>query len=182
MSRLNRLFLRNADGTAIPGVSFNVTFGAEKEPKGLKGGHRFEMVLRGDDPDAGGRAHGTTCEVFTTYIQRTIYIQHALKPPLSRDDVEYLNGTYKWGAVLERNLRGDAIRALHDGFTQGFALTGAHECGHMFGLDHDTTSPRSIMNVNEAVGLDFEWAEWAPEHLKILETRLGRVPAEPKGK
>lgn len=176
MSRLNRLFLRNADGTAIPGVSFNVTFGAEKEPRGLKGGHRFEMVLRGDSEIAGGVAHGTSCEVFTTYIRRTIYAQHALKPPLSRDDVSYLNGTYKWGMVLERNLRGDAIRALHDGFTQGFALTGAHECGHMFGLDHDTTSPRSIMNVNEAVGLDFEWAEWAPEHVKILETRLGRVP------
>jgi hypothetical protein len=177
MSRLNRLFLRNADGTAIPGVSFNITFGAEKEPKGLKGGHRFEMVLRGDSEIAGGVAHGTSCEVFTTYIRRTIYAQHALKPPVSRDDVEFLNGTYKWGTVLERNLRGDAIRALHDGFTQGFALTGAHECGHMFGLDHDVTTPRSIMNVNEAVGLDFEWAEWAPEHLKLLEARLGRVPA-----
>jgi hypothetical protein len=32
------------------------------------------------------------------------------------------------------------------------------------------------MNVVEAVGLDFEWAEWIAEHAKALETRLGRVP------
>jgi ABC-type branched-subunit amino acid transport system substrate-binding protein len=182
ISRLNRLFLRNADGTAVPGVSFNVTFGTEEKPAGLKGGHRFEMVLRGDSQIAGGVAHGTSCEVFTTYIERTIYAAHALKPELSRDDAVYVNGTYRWGDVLARNLRGDAIRALHDGFTQAFALTGAHECGHMFGLDHDTTSPRSIMNVVEAADLDFDWAEWVPAHLKALETRLGRVPAEGKGR
>ena len=177
ISRLNRLFLRNADGTAIPGVSFNITFGPEKEPKGLKGGHRFEMVLRGDNADAGGVAHGTTCEVFTTFIRRTIYQSRALKPPLAREDLEYVNGTYKWGATLERNLRSDTIRSLLDGYTQGFGLTGAHECGHMFGCGHDEKSPRSIMNVAEAVGLDFEWAEWIPENLATITTRLTRVPA-----
>jgi hypothetical protein len=140
------------------------------------------MVLRGDSQIAGGVAHGTSCEVFTTYIQRTIYVKHALKPPLAREDLEYVNGTYKWAASLERNLRGDAIRALHDGFTQGFALTGSHECGHMFGLDHDEASPRTIMNVAEAVGLDFEWAEWAPANRKVLEARLGRVPVDGKNR
>jgi hypothetical protein len=178
ISRLNRLFRRNADGTAIPGVSFNITFGTEKEPKGLKGGHRFEMVLRGDDPVAGGRAHGTTCEVFTTFIRRTMYQERALKPPLAREDLEYVNGTYRWGTKLERNLRSDGIRSLLDGYTQAFGLTGAHECGHMFGCGHDEKSPRSIMNVAEAVGLDFEWAEWIPDHLATIEQRLGRVAAD----
>ncbi len=176
MSRLHRLFLRNPDGTPIPGISYNVTFGTEKDPPGLKGGQRFEMVLRGDNPSTGGVAHGTSCEVFTTFIQRTIYVKQALVPPISIDDRAYVNGSYKWGTSLERNLRGDGIRALHDGFTQGFALTGSHEAGHMFGLGHDEASPRSIMNVVEAVGLDFEWAEWIPENAKTLETRLGRVP------
>jgi hypothetical protein len=176
ISRLNRLFLRNPDGTSIPGVSFNVSFGTEEHPAGLKNGHRFEMVLRGDDPEAGGRAHGTTCEVFTTFIQRTMYASRALKPAISTADHAYVNGTYKWGAALETNLRGESIRALADGYTQAFGLTGAHESGHMFGLGHDTSTPRSIMNVAEAVGLDFEWAEWAPEHLPILEKRLGRTP------
>jgi hypothetical protein len=180
ISRLNRLFLRHADGTAIPGVSFNISFGTEKEPKALKGqtgGQRFEMVLRGDDPAAGGRAHGTTCEVFTTFIRRTMYQERALKPPLAREDLEYINGTYRWATSLERNLRSDGIRALLDGYTQAFGLTGAHESGHMFGCGHDEKSPRSIMNVAEAVGLDFEWAEWIPEHLETIEQRLGRVPA-----
>ena len=30
------------------------------------------------------------------------------------------------------------------------------------------------MNVAEAVGLDFEWAEWIPDHLQILDGRIGR--------
>jgi hypothetical protein len=176
MSRLNRLFLRNPDGTAIPGLSFNVTFGAEKEPAGLKPGHRFEMVMRGDSQIAGGVAHGTSCEVFTTYIERTMYVKDAIKPPISAADKPYVFGEYKWGTALDSNLRSDRVRALGDGFTQGFSLTGAHEAGHMFGLGHDELTPRSIMNVVEAVGLDFEWGEWIPDHLKVLEARLGRVP------
>jgi hypothetical protein len=177
ISRLNRLFFRNADGTAIPGVSFNITFGTEKDPKGLKSGSRFEMVLRGDHPFAGGIAHGTSCEVFTTFIRRTLYADKALKPAIRADDHRFVNGSYRWATSLDENLRGDFIRSLQDGYTQGFALTGAHECGHMFGCGHDTVTPRSIMNVAEAVGLDFEWAEWVPEHLKILTNRLERVPA-----
>jgi hypothetical protein len=177
LSRLNRLFHRNADGTAIPGISYNVTFGTEKEPKDLKGGHRFEMVLRGDHPAAGGVAHGTSCEVFTTFIQRTMYAKLKLAPPLAPSDRIYPLGSYKWGSSLDQNLRSDSIRALHDGFTQAFSLTGAHESGHMFGLGHDEVTPRSIMNVVEAVGLDFEWAEWIPDHARALENRLGRVPA-----
>ena len=176
ISRLNRLFLRNADGTTIPGVSYNVTFGTEKEPAGLKNGRRFEMVLRGDSLTSGGVAHGTTCEVFTTFIRRTLYADHTLTPPITAADHAYVNGAYKWNAKLEDNLRSDSIRALCDGYTQGFGLTGAHEAGHMFGLGHDQVTPRSIMNVVEAVGLDFEWAEWIPEHAAVLEARLGRVP------
>jgi hypothetical protein len=177
ISRLNRLYLRNADGTAIPGVSFNVSFGTEKEPPGLKAGHRFEMVIRGDSDSTGGVAHGTSCEVFTTYLERTMYAKNALKPPLSVADRPYVTGAYKWGTSLPENLRGDTVRALCDGFTQAMSLTGAHECGHMFGLGHDEVTPRSIMNVVEAVGLDFDWGEWIPDNLKTLETRLGRVPA-----
>jgi hypothetical protein len=177
ISRMNRLFLRNGDGTAVPGVSFNVTFGTEEKPAGLKSGHRFEMVLRGDDPDKGGVAHGTTCEVFTTFLERTIYAKDALKPPIAPADHAYVNGTYKWTLKeLGTNLRGDLIRALQDGYTQAMGLTGAHECGHMFGLDHDTTTPRSIMNVAEAADLEFTWAEWSPAHVVILDKRLGRSP------
>ncbi len=174
MSRLNRLFLRNPDGSAIPGVSFRITFGAAEPPKGVKASHRWLMELAGDDPDAGGRASGSTAWVFTTFIQRTIYAKHAIAPSLSAKDRPYLAGTYKWGTSVEENLRGDTIRALLDGYTQGLALTGAHELGHLAGCGHDEKSPRSIMNVAEAVGLDFEWAEWIPDHLQILDGRIGR--------
>lgn len=177
ISRMNRLFLRNADASAVPGVSFNVTFGTEERPAGLKASHRFEMVLRGDDPDKGGVAHGMTCEVFTTFLQRTIYAKDALKPPITISDRAYVDGAYKWVLKeIDSNLRGDLIRSLQDGYTQAMGLTGAHECGHMFGLGHDVTTPRSIMNVAEAVGLEFEWAEWSPEHAVLLEKRLGRAP------
>jgi hypothetical protein len=177
IARLNRLFLRDPDGTAVPGLSFNVSFGAGPPPKDVRSSRRWYVVVAGDDPVAGGRASGDKALVFPTFLVRTIYMQHRLAVPLGPTDLPYFKGQYRWHTSLEENLRGDTVRSLLDGFTQGIGLTGAHELGHLAGCQHDTETPRSIMNVVDAVGLDFEWAEWIPSHLKALETRLGRVPA-----
>lgn len=177
LSRMNRLFLRNPDGTAIPGRSFRVSFTTAPPSKQVKG-VKLKAFLAGDDPEAGGRASGVTANIFTTYIQRTIYLPQKLNPAIAATDRPFLSGTYRWNASLAENLRCDAIRALVDGYSQGLSLTGAHEVGHLCGLGHDTESPRSIMNVAEAVGLDFDWAEWIPAHAKTVESFLGREPAE----
>lgn len=173
LSRMNRLFLRNPDGTAVPGVSWKISFTTEPPGKDVKG-VKLKAVLAGDHPDTGGIAAGVTATIFTTFIQRTIYLPQALKPVVAASDRPYLSGAYRWGTSVPQNLRCDAVRALVDGYSQGLSLTGSHEVGHLLGPNHDTESPRSIMNVVEAVGLDFDWAEWIPAHQKMLDTRLGR--------
>ena len=85
-------------------------------------------------------------------------------------------GGYVWDTSAEENIRNGMVRSLVDGFSQAMALTGAHEIGHLAGCGHDTDIPRSIMNVQEGAGLEFDWAEWAPDHVKILEKRVKRVP------
>ena len=177
LSRMNRLYLRNPDGTAIPGVSYKVSFTTAPPTKQVKG-VKLKAFLAGDSPDTGGVASGVTATIFTTFIQRTLYLPQKLTPAIAATDRPYLSGTYKWGTSLAANLRCDALRALVDGYSQGLSLTGAHEVGHLCGLGHDTESPRSLMNVVEAVGLDFDWAEWIPSHAKTVESFLGREPAE----
>lgn len=175
LSKLNRLFLRNPDGTAIPGVSYNISFSTEPPDDDVKRGPKWEVIIGGDDPAAGGRAFGNIALVFSTFIRRTMYVQHKLEPPLSTADRPHMAGGYVWDTSADDNIRNGMVRSLVDGFSQAMALTGAHELGHLAGCGHDTDLPRSIMNVQEGAGLEFEWAEWAPVHVQILEKRLKRV-------
>jgi ABC-type branched-subunit amino acid transport system substrate-binding protein len=175
MSRIHRLYWRNADGTPIPGVSFDVTVGTEL-PEGAKSHKVWRVTIAGDHPEAGGQAFPPNRAVtYSTFIRRTMYEQHALEPALHRPDYPFFTGRYEWGTSLEQNLRHDRIRSLIDGFAGAIAMTTVHECGHLGGCGHDTTSPRSIMNVAEGGGLEPSWAEWIPAHVRTLELRLGRA-------
>src|SRR5262249_29393140 len=51
-AKINRVFLKNEDGSFVPGVSFAISFTLEK-PKDPKAGETFTAVIAGDDPDAG---------------------------------------------------------------------------------------------------------------------------------
>jgi len=177
ISKMNRLFLRNPDGRAIPGVSYNISFSPNPPPDGVRGGKKWDVLIGGDDPVAGGRASGSTAKVFSTFIRRTMYVQHKLDPPMSADDRKHMAGGYEWDTSADENIRNGLVRSLVGGFTQAMGLTGAHELGHLAGCGHDTEWGRSIMNVASGAGLDFEWADWIPAHSKVLEKRLGRVPA-----
>jgi ABC-type branched-subunit amino acid transport system substrate-binding protein len=175
MAKLNRLFLKNEDGTFIPGVSFNISFTTEK-PKDLKPGEYFTAVIAGNDPESGGRAWPGEgrCEIYSTFMQRTIFQKNALTPPLKSEDRRYFTGAYLWGTDSTENLRSKTIRSLLDGYAGSFALTGAHEIGHLCGLGHDTDDPRSLMNVVEGAGLRETSVCWIPAHVKTLEKFLGR--------
>jgi hypothetical protein len=177
MSKMSQKFHRNPDGTAIPGVSYAISFTAKPPDRKVKAAHRWYVIIQGDDPVAGGRASGNVAKVFPTFIQRTMYVQHKLTPPLSHTDRKYMAGRYEWGTSVDENLRGDSVRSLLDGFAGAMGLTGSHELGHIAGCGHDEETPRSIMNVAEGAGLEFEWGEWSPSHVDILEKRLGRIPA-----
>jgi hypothetical protein len=181
LGKINRLFLKNEDGTFIPGVSFAISFTTEK-PADLKESDYWRAVIAGDDSAAGGRAWPGEgrCEIYSTFMKRTIYLPRALDPPLRGEDRNYLDGRYVWGTTSQENLRIKLIRALIDGYAGSFALTGAHELGHVAGLDHDTESPRSIMNVAEGGGLAETSACWIPSHVETLERVLGRFGATKK--
>jgi hypothetical protein len=176
-ARLNRLFWRNADGTPIPGVSFRITFVTEI-PKSYDD-HHWGAKIAGDHPSAGGLAGDPYSSIFSTFIVRTMYLKHKLMPNIGRDDMDYLTGRYEWGVDLNQNIRNDEIRCLLEGLSGAFALTTAHELGHIIGCGHDQFSTRSIMNVVSGGGMDPDWAEWIPQHLRALESRLKRHETRP---
>ena len=177
LGKLNRLFLRNEDGTPIPGVSFGISFTAKK-PESLEPSEYWTALVAGDDPDAGGRAWPGDgyCEVYATFLKRTIFLPHALEPRIGTEDKTLVDGTYPWRLEPAEHKRVDAIRCLLDGYAGSFALTGAHEIGHLAGLGHDVTDPRSLMNVAEGVGLRETQTFFIPAHAAILERLLGRAP------
>jgi ABC-type branched-subunit amino acid transport system substrate-binding protein len=182
ISKVNRLFRRNPDGSAIPGVSYNISLTTEPPPDKVKTGPIWHATFAGDHPNTGGMASGNVANIFTTFIQRTMYADKALKPALSASDRPYLIGRYKWNTSVDANLREGLLRALVDGYSQAMALTCAHELGHVAGCGHDTLTPLSIMNVEAGAGLEFSWAVWIASHQKLLTSRLGLTPMKRTGR
>jgi ABC-type branched-subunit amino acid transport system substrate-binding protein len=183
IGKLHRLFLRNEDGTAVPGVSFAISFTTTMPPD-AKGHDVWTMTIAGDDPDAGGRAFPgeVRSEVYSTFLRRTIFQKGALQRRVDHEDLGFMNATHPWKGTRLEHLRADTIRALVDGYAGSFALTGAHELGHVAGLGHDEADPRSIMNVTEGVGLRETQAFFIPAHAEVLERVLGRAPASKERK
>jgi ABC-type branched-subunit amino acid transport system substrate-binding protein len=193
LGKINRLFLKNYDGTFVPGVSFNIHFTFTK-PEKLKPNHYWvgiiggeEAIIKDKDPEKeakkeqdlpGGKVIGSgRVAIYSRWMRKYTDIKnHPLRPHMNRDDRKYLDGTYSWGTTYEENLRADAMKCVLDGYSSWFAMTGAHEFGHVCGCGHDTESSRSIMNVVDAVGLRDTQACWIPMHVKALENSLGRYP------
>lgn len=172
---LHKVFQRNADGTAIPGVSFDVTFGTEMPP-GVKPHQIWTVTIAGDDPSAWGRAYPPNrAFAYASKLANEIYKKYELKPPLQHSDRDYFVYKYRWNTGLEGNLRHDSIRALVDGYASAVAMTTAHEVGHLCGCDHDRESPRSIMNVVDGGGISPLWADWIPKHLAKIAKSMKYV-------
>ncbi len=179
LAKLNRVFLKNEDGTFIPGVSYAISF-TDRKPEKLKSHEYWTAVIAGDHKEAGGQAWPGEgrCEIYATFLMRTIFSPNALKPKMDRDDKKYLDGSYRWGSSADENIRSDLLRTLVDGYAGSFALTGAHELGHVAGLGHDVSDPRSIMNVVEGAGLRETQCFFVPAHTEVLERVLGRYGAK----
>jgi len=169
----NRLFRREADGTAIPGWSWSIAFSAQPLPEEIKASRQWLAVCAGDHPAAGGQAFGTWVAVYTTFLKRTMYIRRKLDPPLSEKDLPLLDGSIRWGTDRALNFRADKIRCLMDGFASAMGLTLSHEFGHLCGCGHDTEAPTSIMNVVAGAGATWESALWIPRHVRHVTQTLG---------
>ncbi len=167
-------FLRNGDGTSIPGKSFRISFATHLPPK-TKGGRMWRVVVAGDDPSAGGRAFPGSglAKTFSTFLRRTIYEKDALDPKVEPDDLPYL--LHSMEELAFDKLRMEQLQSLINGYAGGLALTTAHEVGHLAGLPHITSDPRGIMNVNEGGGLDHRLGRFAEENYKRLLQNLGLV-------
>ncbi len=169
----HRLFRREGDGTPIPGWSWGMAITIAEVDGDVPASRVWPALVAGDHPDAGGQAFGTWVAVYSTFLRRTMYQQHALDPPLSPDDAPLLDGRMRWGEDGGRNRRADEIRCLIDGFASAVGLTLAHEYGHLCGCDHDTEHPTSIMNVVAGAGAGWEDAVWIPRHQQRLTQMLG---------
>ncbi|MHC4922587.1 MAG: ABC transporter substrate-binding protein [Planctomycetota bacterium] len=184
LGKINKLFLKNYDGTFIDGVSYNIHFTFTKphdDKKKRKGKRLWRGVIAGDDSAAGGRAwpgEGRV-EIYSTFMYRTnaLFFSKKMDPKMDREDKKYMDGSYAWGTSAEENIRSDMLRALVDGYSSFFALTGAHEFGHVCGLGHDRKSDRSLMNVVEGAGARDTQCFFIPEHTEVVEKMLGRWKA-----
>jgi len=165
-------FLRADDGASVPGKSLRISF-ATHLPEKAKKGKAWLAVFAGDDEFAGGRAFGSRAEIYATFMRRTIFELHALDPPVSADDLPYLDGSYRFGTDRTRDMRAELIRALINGYAGSMALTAAHEIGHCAGLDHTTEQPYAIMNVEEGAGLDYRDGRFTDKHLELMRKRFG---------
>lgn len=172
----NRLFRREADGTAIPGWSFGLALSTKPLPEDVKKSRQWLAVCAGDHPGAGGQAFGTWVAVYTTFLKRTMYAARKLDPPISNEDRKILDGTYRWGTDRALNFRADKIRCLMDGFASAMGLTLSHEFGHLCGCGHDTEHPTSIMNVVAGAGATWESAVWISRHERHVIQSLGIAP------
>lgn len=167
----NTKFLREADGRAIAGKSLKISFATRLPARAKK--KPWEAYVAGDHDAAGGMAHGDWCEIFSTFIRRTIFQPHALQPPLSADDLDLLDGSYRFGVDRARDLRSETIRSLINGYAGSMALTAAHEVGHCAGLGHSTDDPAGIMNVDEGAGIDYPEAHFTNAELDAMRKRFG---------
>ncbi|MEO0481268.1 MAG: hypothetical protein AAF196_17505 [Planctomycetota bacterium] len=168
-------FHRNEDGTSIAGESAGLSFGYYRPETETRKRRLWRATFAGDDDAAGGRAFGTYCEIYSTFIRRTIFDQHPLTPAIGPSDLKYLDGSYRFGSDAYEDKRSEEIRALINAYGGSMALTTAHEVGHLCGLGHTTANPRALMNVEEGAGLDHNEAFFIPEHWERITERYGVV-------
>lgn len=171
----NTKFLRNEDGSAVPGKSFKISFAARAPKKSAK---FWPARFGGDHEGAGGEAFGDYCNVYSTFIRRTIFQPHALEPAVTADDLRFVDGTYRYGTDPALDRRSELIRALVNGYAGSMALTTAHEVGHLCALDHVTDDPTDIMNVDEGAGIGYEAGHFGATSYPRLVKRLGLAPAK----
>ncbi|MEQ1634135.1 MAG: hypothetical protein ABL997_17280 [Planctomycetota bacterium] len=174
-------FLRKEDGSGVVGTSLRIAFAmhVSEQERAKKKQRAWPALFGGDDEGAGGRAFGSYCRVYSTFIRRTIFQKHALVPAVTTDDLQFLDGSYVFGTDLKLDKRSELIRALINGYAGSMALTLAHEVGHLCGLDHVEDDPVEIMNVNEGAGLDYRDANFGAPSIAHLKEHFGVTGDKP---
>ncbi len=175
LSIVSEKYLRTPLGGSIPGQSLKVSFAAHLPPD-VEERETWDAQLAGADPNANGRAFPGSghCEIFSTNWLSTVR-PYALDPPIGPTDLGFLDGTYVFGSDYEKDRRSELVRALVQGYASSLGLTAAHEVGHLFGLEHDSGDPTSLMSVDEERGLAPEKACFSAQALERLRKTPGVV-------
>ncbi len=176
MSVTGVLYGHEIDGTLKPGVSFALTM-ASRLPAKMPTKRVWPSLVAGDDPEAGGRAFGSHCEIYSSFIRRTIFEQRELlERAVDAADLSTLTGILEGPGPYVTGTRRDVLYRLVEGFAGSMGLTAAHEIGHLAGLGHDEDDPVGIMNVKEGGGISHNDGHFTPTNEAALEKTLGRVP------
>jgi len=175
LSIVSEKYLRSPLGRGITGQSLKVSFAAHL-PAGVEEREAWDAQIAGSDPKANGRAFPDSghCEIFATNWLATV-IAHALTPPIGSEDLGFLDGTYVFGSDYGKDRRSELIRALIQGYAGSLGLTCAHEVGHLFGLEHDSGDPTSLMSTDEESGIAPEDARFSDRALELLRRTPGVV-------
>lgn len=181
MSVTGVLYGHEIDGTPKPGVSFALSM-ASRLPVKMPTKRVWPSQVAGDDPEAGGRAFGSHCEIYSSFIRRTIFEKRELlERAVDAADLGTLTGILEEPGPYVTGTRRDVLYRLVEGFAGSMGLTAAHEIGHLAGLGHDEDDPVGIMNVKEGGGISHNDGHFTPTNEAALEKTLGRVPnATPK--
>ncbi len=180
LGKLNVLFLKEYDGTPVPGVSFDISFTAER-PADLEKGRLWTALVAGVGPPArkgGSHYPGEgSISIHSSWLTRNLpsLARGRVFPPLGAGDLPYLRGAYPWAETVEENQRSDGIRSLVDALAGAFAMKGAKELGQLAGLALDRGPDiRSVMNVDGGEGLRETQLHFTAKDAKALERTLGR--------
>jgi hypothetical protein len=202
LSELSQKYLRKADGTAISGTSYRITFvtdapsalGApgvayDREAQGgldasfplymgfslYNPGNQLKVDNSGQRPDATGALH------FWGVFTRNVYLTGStwqLVPPLSASDLKFVNGSYTLGSgTAADDQRFLQVQATTTDYATAISFVNAHEIGHSVGLSHDTSDPKGIMLPFATDQLCADpTAHFDVNSLSVLTTNLGKSP------
>jgi len=184
VGKLHLLFLKEYDGTPVPGVSFDISF-TRLVPAGIEKGRLWTALVAGTGPPArkGGSHDAGAGGVYihSSWLVRNLpaLARGKVVPPVAAGDLRFLRGEYLFAESVEGNDRSDGIRGMVDALAGAFAMKAAKEIGMMAGLSLDHgPDVRSIMNVDGGEGLRETNLHFTPKDSHLLERALGRCPAK----
>jgi LysM repeat protein len=158
LSHLSQKYRLDADGNAVSGVSWRVSF-TSAAPAGRPRRDYSREAVGGTHEDGGGTLGVSYLDPGNRrkednddlgelgIFSASIYGRDSrLRPALTAADRRYLDGSYLLGdGSTSDDRRFRRIRTVSDDWAHALSVVTAHEVGHSVGLNHEQSSNRGIM-------------------------------------
>jgi len=182
IGKFHQMFLKEYDGTPVPGVSYDISFTGTR-PEGVEKGRLWHFQVGGAGPEGRrGAAHvkgDHTVYLHTSWLVRNVpdLSRGRVSPSIRESDLPYLRGEYGWGESLEGNERAGRIRSMVDAMAGAIVMRGGKELGLMIGLSLGGGEDiRSVMNVDGGAGVRETNVHFTERESRLLEKVLHRCP------